>query len=92
MYPGLRELQKTHGEHLSILSVMTDEKHSDTEEAASSGKITWNLHWDGHRGPLATKWAVTGFPTVYVIDPDGRIAGNSLRGDELRDKVAELLQ
>jgi hypothetical protein len=70
---------------------MTDEKRSDAEEGGSSGKMTWNLHWDGHRGPLATKWAVNGFPTVYIVDPEGRIAASGLRGDELREKVAELL-
>jgi thiol-disulfide isomerase/thioredoxin len=90
MYPVLRKLQQSHGAEISILSIMTDEKKADAEEASTNGKVTWNIHWDGHRGPVATQWAVTGFPTVYVIDRKGRIAARDLRGEELVAEVDEL--
>lgn len=92
MYPDLRELKATHGERLSILSIMADEHQADAEEGVASGKLTWNVHWDGRRGPVATRWAVTGFPTVYVVDTEGRIAEIGLRGEELRAEIARLLQ
>jgi thiol-disulfide isomerase/thioredoxin len=91
MYPDLRELQQSFADGVSILSIMADEKRQDTEDAISEGKLTWNVHWDGRKGPIATRWAVRGFPTVYVIDKNGEIAGFGLRGQELRDKVAALL-
>jgi thiol-disulfide isomerase/thioredoxin len=91
MYPDLRELQKSHAESLSILSIMADEKQQDTLDAISEGKLTWNVHWDGRNGPIATRWAVRSFPTVYVIDTDGEVVANNMRGEELRDKVVQLL-
>jgi thiol-disulfide isomerase/thioredoxin len=91
MYPDLRELQTSYTESLSIVSIMADEKRQDTEEAVSEGKLTWNVHWDGRRGPIATRWAVRGFPDVYVIDRNGEVAACDLYGHELRDKVTQLL-
>jgi thiol-disulfide isomerase/thioredoxin len=91
MYPDLRDLQKSHPDSLSILSIMADENRQDTLDAVAEGKLTWNVHWDGGRGPLTTRWAVTGFPEIYVIDRSGEVAGYELRGQELRDKVAQLL-
>jgi thiol-disulfide isomerase/thioredoxin len=90
MYPDLRELQEMHAERLSIVSIMADEHKVDAEEGVTSGKLTWNVHWDGRRGPVATWWAVTAFPTVYIIDTEGRIAEMGLRGDELRAEIARL--
>jgi cytochrome oxidase Cu insertion factor (SCO1/SenC/PrrC family) len=91
MYPDLRELQETHADRLSIVSIMCDEHRADAEEGVTTGKLTWNVHWDGKRGPVATRWAVTSFPTVYIIDPLGRIAEMNLRGEELRAEIARLL-
>jgi thiol-disulfide isomerase/thioredoxin len=92
MYPDLRELQTLYADDLAIVSIMADEKRQDTEGAVSEGKLTWNVHWDGHKGPIATRWAVRSFPTVYVIDRNGEVSGFGLRGQELRDKVAQLLE
>ncbi|QDT92204.1 TlpA family protein disulfide reductase [Gimesia algae] len=90
MYPDLRELAAKHNEKLTILSIMADEKQEDTTDAVKSGKITWNVYWDDFGGPVATQWAVTGFPTVYVIGPDGKIVTYRLRGEKLKAKIAEL--
>ena len=49
------EIQQKHGKRVSILSIMNDEQRGDTESAVSEGKLTWNVHWDGFRGPVATR-------------------------------------
>ncbi|QDT28385.1 Thiol-disulfide oxidoreductase ResA [Gimesia panareensis] len=90
MYPDLHELKAKYKDKLVILGIMADEERKDTLDAVASGKLTWNVHWDNYRGPIATKWAVRGFPTVYIIGPDGRIAAKQLRGEKLKAKIAEL--
>jgi thiol-disulfide isomerase/thioredoxin len=92
MYPTLREIQQKHGPRVAILSIMADEKREDTEAAVAEGTLTWNIYWDGFRGPVATRWAVQGFPTVYVIDTQGDIAAVDQRGDDLKNTIAELLK
>lgn len=92
MYPILREIQQTHGNRVSILSIMHDEERADAESAISEGKLTWDVHWDGYRGPVATRWAVVSFPTVYVFDAKGTMAGFDLVGQELKEKIVQLLK
>jgi len=92
MYPVLRDIQQAQGKQVSILSIMHDENRADTDNAVSEGKLTWNVYWDGFRGPVSTHWAVRGFPTIYVFDRNGLMAGEDLRGQDLKDKVGQLLQ
>jgi thiol-disulfide isomerase/thioredoxin len=93
MYPDLREIEKEYGPRISILSILGDEQQSDTEEAVKLGKLTWNIHWDGgSRGPITTRWAVTYFPTIYVVDAKGSVVARDLRGKQLKGKVAELVK
>ncbi len=91
MYPDLRELQQQYGEQLSILSVMSDKERTDTEQSIADGDVTWDVHWEGHRGPIGKLWGVNRYPTVYVVDQTGKIAGVRLRGEELKKKIGELL-
>ena len=86
----MRKLKKLYPDKLSILSVMVDKDLADTIEAVESGKITWDVAWDGDRGPIATRWAISRFPTVYVIGRDGIVTGVDLRGDELTDRIVDL--
>lgn len=90
MYPDLRALAEQYADKLSILSITADENLADTTEAIETRKITWNVAWDGFRGPIATRWAVEAFPTVYVIGPDGTVAGVDLSSDGLREKISQL--
>jgi len=92
MYPDLREIQKEYGQKISILSITADEKQDETEEAVKVGELTWDVHWDGFRGPIATRWAVSYHPTVYVLDSKGVVASKDLRGKQLKQKVAELVK
>ena len=92
MYPDLRALAQQYADKLSILTITADSNLADTTETVETGKITWNVAWDGSRGPVATRWAVDAFPEVYVIAPDGTVAGIGLRGDDLREKIAQLVK
>lgn len=90
MYPTLREIQKEHRKDLSIVGIMVDEARQGTIDAIESGKMTWNVYWDGSPGAIASKWSVHGFPTIYVVDPQGLIAAKNLRGEALRSKIDQL--
>jgi len=92
MYPDLKELHEAFPKCLSIVSIMRDESSEPWLEAIESGTITWHVAMDGKPGRVATRWAVTSFPDVYLIDSQGTIAAFNLRGAALRDKVAELVE
>lgn len=92
MYPDLQAIQKEQGAKVSILSIMADEQLADTEDAVKAGKLTWDVHWDGHRGPIGQQWGVHYYPTIYVLDSKGVVAGQELLGKQLKQKVGELVK
>jgi thiol-disulfide isomerase/thioredoxin len=92
MYGQLRELMELYADRpFSVITVMADRKISSVSKAVRSGEITWPVIWDGDEGPIARAWYVTGYPTIYLIDRDGRIKAEGLRDDDLDDEVAKML-
>ena len=92
MYPTLAAIAKDYGDRVSVLTVMSDRDRADTVAAVESGKITWHVTWEAGRGPVTLGWGVSGFPSVYVIDRDGRIANAvDLALDEIRPRIEELV-
>lgn len=39
---------------------------------------------------LIDTFNVTSFPTSVLIDPDGKVIGRDLRGDQLKEKLTQL--
>ena len=91
MYPDLRELDEQFAERLSILTLLRDATPDHGREGIDSGRFTWNIGCDGLPGRFTKRWAVDSFPTIYVIDPAGRVAAVNLRGDALKQKVTDLV-
>ena len=46
---------------------------------------------EGTGGPISTKWGVRGWPTIYILDHEGRIRFHGPRGDAMTKSVKELL-
>ena len=93
MYPQERELvTKLKDEPFAIVSVNTDTTVETLKKSITSGKITWRCWYDGGRaGPITTRWGVSGFPTIFVLDQAGVIRFKDVRGAELDRAVATLL-
>jgi hypothetical protein len=54
--------------------------------------IKWRQAVDGTTsGPIATRWNVQGWPTIYVLDAKGVIRFKNPRGEKLGKVVDELL-
>ncbi len=42
-------------------------------------------------GPIATRWGVTGWPTIFLIDHEGVIRAKNTRGEALDAELEKLL-
>jgi len=75
-----------------LIGVNSDSKER-VLEAMKKNNITWRSFWDGGKtgGPIATKWAVSGWPTIYVLDAKGVIRFKNVRGEAMDKAVEELL-
>ena len=94
MYPDERSLvSRLKDQPFALVGV-----NSDTDEryrlAVEREEITWPSFWDGGttQGPIATKWSVWGWPTIYVLDHEGIIRARNVRGKKLEEVVDRLLE
>jgi hypothetical protein len=93
MYPHERSLvEKMKDEPFAIVGVNSEESAAKLRAAMERERITWPSFFDGGGtdGPIATRWGVTGWPTIYVLDHEGVIRARDVRGEQL-DAVLEKL-
>jgi hypothetical protein len=93
MYPHERSLVKRlEGKPFALIGINSDPK-SRLRQTLKKEKMTWRSWWDGGdtSGPIATKWNVHGWPTIYVLDHKGVIRFRGPREKELDKAVDQLL-
>ncbi len=74
MYPDIRKLQdELAHEPFTVLAVMGDWEIESVVRATEEGDIRWRSWFDGNNGPIATRWNVKSWPTLYLLDHNGVI-------------------
>ena len=95
MYPHERSLVKRlENEPFALIGVNSDRDLDKLRERMNEEQITWRSFWQGEEGtsgPISTQWNVTGWPTIYVLDAEGRIRYKGVRGEEMDHAVDTLL-
>ena len=96
MYPHERSLvQAMANKPFVLLGINSDPSKDVLKKVIADEKMTWRSFWDGGntQGPIATKWNVRGWPTLYVVDHKGVIRHKWLGspGAEVLDKALEKL-
>jgi hypothetical protein len=96
MYPHERSLVKRL-EHkpFALLGINSDIDKDELKKAMEKEQITWRSFWNGPEGtsgPIATKWNVHGWPTIYVVDAKGVIRYKNVRGEAMDRAVDQLLK
>jgi peroxiredoxin len=76
-----------------IVGISLDRKKEDWLKAIEDDKLTWShvsdlLFWNSAAAKL---YGVNSIPHSILLDPDGVIIAKNLRGEKLRNKIAELL-
>ena len=94
MYPHERSLvERLKDKPFVLLGINSDPK-KNILAAMKREKITWPFFWDGGNtnGPIAKKYGVRGWPTIYVLDHKGVIRHKNVRGEQMDQAVDELLK
>ena len=92
--PNMVRLYKDfHDKGLEILGVSLDGDRTSWMDAIHKDGLYWTQVSDLKRWQCAAaqQYRVTGIPFTVLIDRDGKIVAKGLRGNELRQKVQELL-
>ncbi len=95
MYPHERSLvKKLADKPFTIIGVNSDEDLEEIRGIVKEKNITWRSFWngpEGTRGPISKSWNVSGWPTIYIIDGEGKIRAKNKRGAEMDEVLTELL-
>jgi hypothetical protein len=76
----------------ALLGINSDGNRSVVKTRMDKENITWRQFIDGTTsGPIATKWNVQGWPTIYILDHKGVIRYKNLRGPKMEEAVEKLL-
>lgn len=84
---------KFHDKGFDILGVSFDKEHDKWVDAIEEDSLTWThvsdlKYWNSAAGEL---YAIKSIPQNILIAPNGIIVEKNLRGQELQDKLTELL-
>jgi len=92
MLPHERSLVKRlEKEPFALLGINSDGPADKVRKLLAENEITWRQAIDGSTsGPLATRWNVQGWPTIYVVDAQGVIRYRDVR-EEAMDKAVDTL-
>lgn len=86
--------QEFHPKGLEILGVSLDRDKAAWEKAIADDQLTWNhvsdlQYWNNAAAQL---YGINSIPHLIVLDENNKIVAHNLHGQELKDKIAEMLQ
>lgn len=80
---------KYKNKNFEIVGISLDQSADAWQEATKVLNMTWPQFWNGE-GPKL--YAIVGIPHTVLIDGKGTIIARGLHGDELQDKLAEVIK
>jgi hypothetical protein len=77
----------------ALLGINSDGDCETVKKILAEQGLSWRQAVDGAlTGPLATKWNVNGWPTIFVIDAKGVIRYRDVRNEQMEEAVMKLLE
>lgn len=93
MFPHTKALVKRlENEPFAFFGINTDESPEQYRKEWAELGLTWDSSFEGGTdGTIPRRWGVSGYPTIYILDVEGRIRFRDLRGEKLEAAVMQLL-
>src|SRR5689334_1822760 len=94
MIPHEKEMVKRLADKpFALIGINSDGGQAALQKIVQKQGLTWRHAVDGDtKGPLATRWNVSGWPTIYILDYKGVIRYRDLQDQDMEDAVVKLLQ
>jgi len=89
--PDLKAIyEKVNTDKIEIISVVGDSPGHALEEMIEKHGITWPQILSDGNNEITGIYGIGGYPTTFLIDPNGVIIARDIRSKELEDKIREL--
>lgn len=91
--PKLQALKAKYGDRFDVLDVAVWDNPDDTHKAIEELNITWPVIIGTHKLTEPTDlYGIKSIPHVIIFGPDGTIVSRNLLGDDLANKLAEVIK
>lgn len=93
-YPYLKKAyEKYKGKNFEIIGISLDDKENHWQNAIKTNAFEWVQLSDlkGRNNAIAKAYGIAAIPQSFLLDMEGRIIAKNLRGDDLLDKLAEII-
>ena len=91
--PKLQALKAKYGDKFDVLGVAVWDNPDDTRKAMEQMNITWPVIIGTQQLNEPTDlYGIKGIPHIIIFGPDGTILSRGLTGDDLANKLAEVLK
>ncbi len=90
--PNLKELyEKADKEKFEIIGIVGDSSSDELKKIIEKDSISWTQILSTDINKIKETYGVKGYPTTFLLNPEGIIVAKDLRGKKLEEKVLELL-
>ena len=89
--PFLKEMHKKYSDNLVVISISSDKDMQAWKSAVKRENMTW-LQLSSAGTDVKKKYNVRGIPRVMLLDKNGKIFGDKLRGDYIEKDYLKILK
>ena len=93
--PYLKRVHElTHNKKLAMFTVNLDKERKLWVEDVAKENLPWPVISDlqAFDGELTRQYNVSGIPVIFLIDPEGKIVTNKLRGEQMIEYISRLME
>jgi hypothetical protein len=77
----------------AIIGVNSDDDLDEIRDIVKKKNLTWRSFQNQQSdGAIADKWGIRGWPTIFILDENGKIRHRDIRGDRIDTAIEELLE
>lgn len=86
------QYEKYNAKGFGVVSISADKKEADWLKALNEEKLPWLNDRDTDAKGIADLYKVQYYPTIYLLDADGRVVEKDIRGKKLAEKLTKLFE
>ena len=89
----IKAYNKHHADGFEIIGISLDMDEQKLKSFLKTKELPWAQYFDGKgwQNKLAAKYGIQSVPATFLLDGDGKIVGQDLRGEALEEALAKAL-
>ena len=91
--PTVKEIYKNYKNKVKLIGVSFDTDKDKLKEFRNSNEIKWTMYCEGKKwkeANISKAYNIQWIPTMYLIDPEGKVAYTTVVAENMVKKLAEL--